>query len=96
MKDLLILPILDYKILDKANFEKNQVTKLIEELTEFKNETDYLKKCNEYIDLLQVNLSFTNLFNPAILEQACLLNIEKHNKRKIFDIKGYYNIIAKK
>lgn len=91
--NVLELPILEYNVMDKSNFEKEQITKLFEKIKDFRVENDYILKANELIDLIQVSLSLLNLFNNDILEQACINNFKKHETRNQYNISGMYKIV---
>jgi hypothetical protein len=92
----LILPLLEYNLQDKGNFEIQQIEKLFEEITEFRIEQDYIKKANELIDIIQVSLSLLNLYNNDILDMACKNNYEKHENRNIHAILGKIEILINK
>lgn len=93
LNQLLKLPVLRYDNQEwYGNFKTLQLEKLFEEMQEFKKEDDILNKACEYLDMLQVVLSFSDMFSNDVLDQACRFNNEKHQKRKKFDIIGKYEI----
>jgi len=92
LNQLLKLPVLKYDLIDKSNFEKNQIDKILEEIEEFETEKDYLKKCCECLDVIQVSFSLLELFNQDIIDQAWRLHNEKLKKKKSFEIKGIFEI----
>jgi predicted house-cleaning noncanonical NTP pyrophosphatase (MazG superfamily) len=85
------LPILQYNK-ENENFEKDQVNKLLEEIEEFQNEKDLIKKCCELFDIIQVVFSLLNLFSLDDIDQSFRLNIEKHRNRGLFQVLGYFDI----
>lgn len=91
LNQLIKLPVLKYP---SDNFENIQINKLIEEIEEFRQEKDCRKteKACELLDLLQVSLSFLELFSVDEIDQAYRLNLEKHKDRQEFEIIGKYEI----
>ena len=94
LNQLLKLPVIDYKenLVDKSNFEKLQIDKLLEEIEEFETEKDYLNKCCECIDIIQVSFSLLEIFNQDIIDQAYRIHLEKIKNKKGFEIKGIFEI----
>jgi len=91
LNQLLKLPVLEYKK-NNNGFVFEQIDKLHEEIEEFENEKDELKKCCELFDVLQVSLSLLDIFNVDTIDQAYRLNMQKHRDRDIFKIVGKYEI----
>jgi len=94
LNQLLKLPVIDYNssLIDKSNFEKLQIDKLLEEIEEFETEKDYIKKCCECMDIIQVSFSLLELFNQDIIDQVWKFHLEKLKNKKCFELKGIFEI----
>ena len=54
LNQLFKIPVLDYKIENKENFENQQLDKFYEEIIEVSREKDDIKKCCECFDIIQL------------------------------------------
>jgi predicted house-cleaning noncanonical NTP pyrophosphatase (MazG superfamily) len=92
LNQLIKMPVLKYSL--DLDFENRQIEKLFEEIEEFRQEKDCRRteKACELLDLLQVSLSFLELFSVDEIDQAYRLNLEKHKDRQEFEIIGKYEI----
>lgn len=94
LNKIFAMPVLQYKnTKDIDYFEKKQLEKLLEEIEEFKTEDIRINKSNkicELLDILQVVLSFLELFSKEEIKKASTMHKSKLEAR--YKLIGKYEI----